>query len=193
MLSGGVPKTDDIDRYLAYGERVVYVLRRHTVVLDKAIGTWLLCVTAGVGLGLLAGREPTWHLGVIGGWLVLGGAAFLAWKVAGWWLARYVITEQRVLLVEGVISRRVRAVPLSKVTHTDYTRSLIGRVFGFGSITLDSAGSRAGGLREVTTIPRPDEVYRLIMSLVAGSGGRGKVSGPDPSLQDTGPLPRLIL
>jgi len=193
VLSGGVSKTDDIDRYLAYGERVVYVLRRHTVVLYKAIGIWLLCVTAGVGLGLLAGREPTWHLGFIGGWLVLVVAALLAWKGAAEGLARYVVTEHRVPLVEGVMSRRVRAVPLSKVTHTDYTRSLIGRVFGFGRITLDSAGSRAGGLREVTTIPRPDEVYRLIMSLVAGSGGRGELSGPDTSLQDTGPLPRLIL
>ena len=86
-------------------------------------------------------------------------------------------------------TRRVRAVPLSKITHTDYRRTLSGRLLGYGTISLDSAGSH-DGLRELTSIPRPDEVYRLIMSLVSG-GSRSEVT--DAALADTGPLPRLIL
>jgi uncharacterized membrane protein YdbT with pleckstrin-like domain len=125
---------------------------------------------------------------VIGGWIVLAGAGFLAWKTGGWWITRYVITDERVMLIEGLISRRVRAVPLSKVTHTDYRRTLSGRLLGYGTISLDSAGTH-DGLRELTSIPKPDQVYRLVMSLV--SGGRSEV--PDAALADTGPLPRLIL
>jgi hypothetical protein len=82
----------------------------------------------------------------------------------------------------------VRAVPLSKVTHTDYRRTLSGRLLGYGTISLDSAGTH-DGLRELTSIPKPDQVYRLVMSLV--SGGHSEV--PDAALADTGPLPRLIL
>ena len=178
-----------IDRYLARGERVVFVLRRHAVVLERAIGIWLAAIAAGVVCGLLAPHEPHWNLGVIGGWIVLAGAGFLAWKTGSWWIARYVITDERVLLIDGVVSRRVRAVPLSKITHTDYRRTLSGRLLGYGTISLDSAGSH-DGLRELTSIPRPDEVYRLIMSLVS-AGSRSEAT--DAALADTGPLPRLIL
>jgi uncharacterized membrane protein YdbT with pleckstrin-like domain len=159
-------------------------------VLERAIAIWLGAIAAGVGFGLLATHEPHWHLGVIGGWIVLAGAGFLAWKAGGWWIARYVITDERVLLIEGLISRRVRAVPLSKVTHTDYRRTLSGRLLGYGTISLDSAGTH-DGLRELTSIPKPDQVYRLVMSLVSGGGSRSEVT--DAALADTGPLPRLIL
>jgi membrane protein YdbS with pleckstrin-like domain len=195
--SNGADGLKGIERYLAHGERVVFVLRRHTVVLERPVSIWLLALAAGVGAGLLSPHVPGWDLGAVGGWIVLAGAALLAWKAWGWWTARYVITDERVLLIEGVVARRVRAVPLSKVTHTDYRRTFFGRIFGYGTLTLDSPGG-ASGLRELTNIPKPDEVYRLIMSLVAGTSSRPRpgltVGAPvDPLLEDTGPMPRLIL
>ncbi|HLI55981.1 MAG TPA: PH domain-containing protein [Actinomycetota bacterium] len=188
-------RAGSVEKYLARGERIVLVLRRHAVVLEPAVGLWLLILCAGVGAGLVSGKLPGWHLGAIGGWLVLTGAGFLAWKTWAWWIARYVITDQRVLLVEGVLNRRVRAIPLSKVTHTDFQRTLFGRMLGYGNLSLDSPGA-AAGLRELTSIPKPDEIYRLVMSLVAGVNGEeafalrpASVIGDD---EDTGPLPRVI-
>ncbi|MGH2717838.1 MAG: PH domain-containing protein, partial [Actinomycetota bacterium] len=184
-----------VEKYLARGERIVLVLRRHTVVLEPAVGLWLLILCGGVGAGLLSGKLPGWHLGAIGGWLVLVGAGFLAWKTWAWWISRYVITDQRVLLIEGVLNRRVRAIPLSKVTHTDFKRTLSGRILGYGNLSLDSPGA-AAGLRELTSIPKPDEIYRLVMSLVAGVNeeGPGVLRPAMASLddEDTGPLPRVI-
>ena len=192
MLPGPGSPLAGIEKYLAHGERVIFVLRRHAVVLKYAIGIWLLAVAAGVGAGVLSGRWPHAGLGAVGGWIVLAGAGVLGWKTWAWWVARYVITDERVLLIEGVLARRVRAVPLSKVTHTDFRRSLPGRILGYGTLSLDSPGSY-NGLRELTSIPKPDELYRLIMSLVSGSGSRsGQSSVADPGV-DTGPMPRLIL
>jgi uncharacterized membrane protein YdbT with pleckstrin-like domain len=165
-------------------------------VLESAVAVWLAAVGAGVAAGILSSRFPKAHLGAVGGWIVLGGAAWLAWKAWAWWVARYVITEDRVLFIEGVLNRRVRAIPLSTVTHTDFRRSVPGRILGYGNLTLDAPGE-AHGLREMTSIPRPDEVYRLVMSLVAGAGSRGsreeRSTISDPAAADTGPLPRLIL
>ncbi|GAC1364508.1 MAG: hypothetical protein NVSMB32_07090 [Actinomycetota bacterium] len=199
MFSGRVSRRGGVERYLAHGERVLFALRRHGVVLDTAVGGWLVAVAAGVGAGFLSPRLPHDHLGVIGGWIVLAASMLLAFKAWGWWVTRYVVTNERVLLVEGVLARRVRSVPLSKVTHTDYRRSVPGRILGYGTLSLDAAGSH-DGLRELTTIPRPDEIYRLIMSLVSGDSGialspsrNSPARVPDPTLEDTGPLPRLIL
>jgi uncharacterized membrane protein YdbT with pleckstrin-like domain len=192
MLPPPGSRAGDVGKYLAHGEKVIFVLRRHTVVLEGAIGIWLAAIAAGVGFGFASGHQPHWHLGEIGGWIVLAGAGVLAWKTGSWWITRYVITDERVLLVEGVVSRRVRAVPLSKVTHTDYRRTLAGRLLGYGTISLDSAGTH-DGLRELTSIPRPDELYRLIMSLVSGTGSHPQPPPDDTALQDTGPLPRLLL
>lgn len=191
MHEGPGSRTGDINKYLAHGERVILVLRRHSVVLESAIGLWLAAVAAGVFFGVASGHEPHWHLGTVGGWLVLAAAGLLAWKSGAWWVARYVITDHRVLLIEGVFSRRVRAVPLTKVTHTDYRRTLSGRLLGYGTISLDSAGTH-DGLRELASIPRPDEIYRLIMSLVSGTASPAAPPA-DLATQDTGPLPHLLL
>lgn len=193
MRSGSDSRVRGIERYLADGERVVFVLRRHVVELAPAVGMWLLALGLGVVAGFIDHAHPGWHAGVIGGWVVLAGGGILAMRSWAWWVALYVLTDRRVLLVEGVIGRRVRAVPLSKVTHTDYQRSFFGRIFGYGALSLDSPGA-ASGLRELTNIPRPDEVYRLIMSLVeAGPSSAPRHPVPDASFDDTGPLPRLIL
>lgn len=192
MRSGRGCRVGGIERYLADGERVVFVLRRHVVELAPAVGMWLLALGLGVLAGFIDSAHPSWHAGVIGGWVVLAGGAVLALRSWGWWQSLYVLTDRRVLLVEGVIGRRVRAVPLSKVTHTDYHRSFIGRILGYGALSLDSPGV-ASGLRELTNIPRPDEIYRLIMSLVETGPGPGAARAvPDASFGDTGPLPRLI-
>ncbi len=162
MLPPPGSRPRDIEKYLAHGERVVLVLRRHAVVLERAIGIWLAAIAAGVGFGLLASHEPHWNLGVIGGWIVLAGAGFLTWKTGAWWIARYVITDERVLLIDGVVSRRVRAVPLSKITHTDYRRTLSGRLLGYGTISLDSAGSH-DGLRADAALADTGPLPRLIL------------------------------
>ena len=99
-------------------------------------------------------------------------------------------TVRRYRSSAGVTCRFCHGWPAgTKITHTDYRRTLSGRLLGYGTISLDSAGSH-DGLRELTSIPRPDEVYRLIMSLVSG-GSRSEAT--DAALADTGPLPRLIL
>ena len=62
-------------------------------------------------------------------------------------------------------------------------------IFDYSYSPAAYAAGVIDGLRELTSIPKPDQVYRLVMSLV--SGGHSEV--PDAALADTGPLPRLIL
>lgn len=189
MLKGG-RGPQGVERYLAPAERVVYVCRRHLIGMAGPFGLWILSLVAAAGVGLLVSpRLATPVADRLAGWLVLAASAYLALRAARWWMARYVITDQRVLLVEGIVSRTVSAIPLAKVTDTTYERSIGGRLLGYGDLMLDSPGERPG-LAVLTSLPRPDELYRLIMSLVVARlrEGRSRV----PEADETGPIPRVI-
>lgn len=199
MLGAG-RRPKGIDRYLSPAERVIHSCRRHPVVLFKPIVYWLGSLIAGTAIGfLISPRRSDSMADSIAGWMVLIFTAYALAKTLQWWMARYVITDQRVLLVEGILRVRVSAIPLAKVTDTTFSRSLLGRIFGYGDLLLDSPGEHPG-ISTLTSLPRPDELYRLIASLVVGRiwernpNNDVRVSGfRQADDDDTGPLPRVIL
>ncbi|MGH2768175.1 MAG: PH domain-containing protein [Actinomycetota bacterium] len=183
-----------ITRYLTPAEEVVHVSRRHPIVLARAFGLWVASVLAGTAVGLLVSpRTSTSLVDQMAGGLVLAATALLAWRTWRWWLARYVITDRRVLHVEGIVSRNVSAIQLSKVTDTTFRRSVWGRILGYGDLLLDVPGEH-GGLRVLTTLPRPEALYRTIVSVVVGERGAplalpGSRRAERADEEETGPLP----
>lgn len=193
MLKGS-KRVAGVERYLAPQERVIHRCRRHAVVLLKPIGIWLVTLFAAATFGFLVSPRTSGSMAdAIAGWVVLIVTAWTAVMVFAWTKANYVITDQRVLLIEGIVSVQVRAIPLEKVTDTTFTRSVWGRLFGYGDLLLDSPGEQPG-LSTLTNMPQPEGLYRLITSLVVGRvwqrpGSRVPAFEDD----DTGPLPRVIL
>lgn len=199
MLGAG-RRPKGIDRYLSPAERVIHSCRRHAIILVRPAIYWLGALVAGAAIGFLVSpRTSDSFADSIAGWLVLGFTGYCLVKVLQWWMARYVITDQRVLLIEGLVRVRVSAIPLAKVTDTTFSRSLSGRIFGYGDLLLDSPGEQPG-ISTLTCLPRPDELYRLIASLVVGRiwerSSESHVLMPgfrQADDDDTGPLPRVIL
>lgn len=199
MLGAG-RRPRGIDRYLSPAERVIHSCRRHPIVLVRPVLYWMLALVLGAGIGFfLSPRAQDSFADSVAGWVVLGFSAYCLIRVAQWWIARYVITDQRVLLIEGLVNVRVSAIPLAKVTDTTFSRSLAGRLFGYGDLLLDSPGEHPG-ISTLTCLPRPDELYRLIASIVVGRiwerapDSSVRMSGfRQPEDDDTGPLPRVIL
>lgn len=199
MLGAG-RRPKGIDRYLSPAERVIHSCRRHAIVLVRPVMYWLGALVAGTAIGFLISPRTSDSLAdSIAGWLVLAFSAYCLVKVVQWWMARYVITDQRVLLIEGVLNVKVSAIPLAKVTDTTFSRSMSGRIFGYGDLLLDSPGEQPG-ISTLTCLPRPDELYRLIASLVVGriwersSDNNVRMAGfRQAEDDDTGPLPRVIL
>lgn len=181
------------------GEEVVFSSRQHPVVLFKPLVAWLATmavVTVG-GVVLLARTDSVMAERALGA-VVLLSTGYAVARTLQWWATRYVITEERVMLISGVISVRVSSIPLSKVNDTSFSRSLWGRLFGFGDLSLESAGERAG-LSSLRFLPKPREVYRLVASLLA-ERDRSDTPAPVPQhwpgvratgKDDTGPLPRF--
>jgi hypothetical protein len=83
-------------------------------------------------------------------------------RAGRWYVDRFVLTDKRVMLVQGLFTRRVATLPLVKVADLCYEQSLSGRVLGYGTFVVDEAG-RSSGLRRVDDLPHPNELYlRLI-------------------------------
>lgn len=181
-------------RYLAPGEVLIKSFRRHPIVLVKPLGVWLLSLV-GVGLAslLLTQGLPVPFIDLVVRWLALLLTAFTAVKYIRWRMDRYLITNRRVLLIEGLFSLKVSAVALARITGTSFSRSFLGRILGYGNLSLGSADPL--GLARLEHVAHPQGIYRLITSLLLGdgpSGGSRPVPGLSRGEEITGPLPPVI-
>lgn len=153
---------DLVDRYLVAGERVVIAVRHHWVTIVEPVATAILTLALVLWVGatipaeLVAVADLLWWV-----WFaVLARTLFLLWEWRRTW---FVGTDRRLLLTYGVIVRRVAMMPLSKVTDMNYGRSLLGRLLGYGTFTMESAGQNQA-LSEINWVPDPDTHYRAMVA-----------------------------
>lgn len=164
-------------RYLAKGESLVHVSRRHTVVLGNSMVLLVVAVAIAVALGVESHRWPADHLSTIGALVGVVGAVYFGWRLWHWWLTRYVITSERIMLIEGLVARQIKSLPLRLVIDTTYHRSVGGRIFGYCDLELNLSGQP--GLRKLTTVPHADRVYKIILGLLsAQQGPKGATAAP---------------
>jgi hypothetical protein len=163
--------------YLVPEESLLYASRRHVVMLGSSTVTLIVGLALAVALWVEAPHRPTGNLRELG--LIVAGAAvvYFAWHTWRWWLGRYVVTDKRIIHVEGLLSRRIKSLPLRLVIDTTYHRTLPGRLLGYCDLELNLSGQP--GLRRLTRVPHGDRVYRLILQLLnSNEGARPAVAGP---------------
>ena len=93
-----------------------------------------------------------------------------------WWIERIVITDKRVMLAEGIITHNVGMMPLSKVTDLTFRRTFGGRLLGYGTLIVESAG-QIQALNKIKYMPRPEEIYEALSELIFGEKGRTRATG----------------
>lgn len=62
------------------------------------------------------------------------------------------------------------------VTDLTFERSLRGRLLGYGTLIVESAG-QIQALNRIDYIPRPEEVYEALPELVFGDKGKTRATG----------------
>lgn len=177
----------DVDSYLLPTERAVVIARRHWAVL---MAHWLQVVAVWVVFFVLMAMSDNGFLGLMAACFFLISAGWLGWEAAEWYVEQFAVTDKRVLLVTGLIWKRVAIMPLSKVTDMTYERSPVGRILGYGTFIIESAGQDQA-LSRIDYVNHPDVLYRLISTELFGR--RGAVDEDDlPSRPaPTDRLPRL--
>ncbi len=168
---------DHLERYLLKGEHIVVAVHRHWATVAEpvalAIGGFLVALWLSATLD-----ERSGELGDLVWWLwfaLLGRALFYLWEWQHEW---FIATDRRILLIYGFIVRKVDMMPLGKVTDMTYHRTVVGRILGYGTFVLESAGQDQA-LSNLKFIPRPDATYKSIIAQIFHREGDEAVEPQD--------------
>jgi uncharacterized membrane protein YdbT with pleckstrin-like domain len=153
-------------RLLGDGEEVVLDLHPHwkRLVVPAALVPIVAGVASYVIFVLPSGSLQT------AGRLAIAAAAvavllrFAVWPWLRWLTTRYVLTTQRVVIRPGVFGRSGRDVPLTRVNDVSFHHSLLERMLGCGTLTIESAGEHGQAI--LPEVPRVEQVQREVYRCV---------------------------
>jgi protein-disulfide isomerase-like protein with CxxC motif len=80
------------------------------------------------------------------------------------------------MIAQGIVVHNVGMMPLGKVTDLTFRRSLSGRMLGYGTMVVESAG-QIQALNQIDYMPRPEEIYEALSELVFGEKGKTRATG----------------
>lgn len=151
---------------LAEGERPVLILHPHWRVmvvpylLTLIVVAVLLVAEALIPSGRDAGAE---RLGVA----VVAIIALMLWLLVPllrWRTTAYELTTRRLRTREGILARRGRDIPLSRITDVSFRKGLLDRLLDSGRLVVESAGEH--GEVTLTEIPHVERVQSVLFQLV---------------------------
>lgn len=160
MTLKSVKPPGELDRYLVPEERIVLVQREHWIAIFWPLALPILWVFVMGWFDQLLDSDNRQAFDVaIWIWFIIIGWAL--WRLFEWRYNLFIATDRRLLNTYGLITRKVAMMPLGKVTDMSYVRTIPGKLLGYGSFRLESAGQDQA-LSTIEYVPHPDETYRLI-------------------------------
>lgn len=120
-----------VDRNLLPDEVVCHRAKVHwAALIPRAFGTF----STALGLGI-AGMHVLWVVLV----LLIGSVAVLDVVIVRW-TTELAVTDARVILKRGLISRYTVEVRLEKVETINVSQGIVGRLLGFGDVRVVGSG-----------------------------------------------------
>ena len=102
--------------------------------------------------GTIRSRPDLWSILV----MYVGGIAVFAWTALRYVNQEYVLTNRRVIQVEGVLNRSATDSSLEKINDAVLSQSIFGRMFDFGDLRVLTAAE--AGIESFRMIRGPDHV-----------------------------------
>ncbi|MEO8571164.1 MAG: PH domain-containing protein, partial [Chloroflexota bacterium] len=124
--------------------------------------------------------------------LFIGGLLFLLWDTLRYLNQEYILTNRRVIQVEGVVNKRATDSSLEKINDAALTQSFFGRIFDFGD--LDVLTAAEAGIERFRMIIDPVGFKRAMLDAKheheVGMEREGWAPGPPIRDGSGGPAPR---
>jgi len=179
----------NLEVYLAAGESLESIFRRHPAVVIKRGLAFLIVAAVMAAIGWFYSPTASNDAVDVGAGLV---TLFFAVRLAGAalaWSQGYVgVTDRRVVAVTGTLRRKVTSLPLERIHEIILSRGFWGRLLRYGDVTFE-LGER--GTVTLTRVPRAKSFVRELTRSMASPPPTLEL--PDLDDADTGPLPRVVI
>jgi len=147
-------------------ERVIHEASIHWIVYLPSLMFFLASLALLLWIAPIyqaGGREFVGMLGVIVAVVALLAAPFYFFKALIMRVAtELAITNKRVIAKVGLIRRKTWEINAAKVEGVEVEQSIWGRIFGYGTVTVNGTG---GGIAPIRNIDAPVEFRRHVTSL----------------------------
>ena len=130
-----------VRKVLQPGETIVYSTKLHWIIYWKAIILIVICIILAASAWYTTDNQnlslALFIAAIIFALLALS-SAFV--KLIKRWTTELAITDRRVIYKERLIARRTLEMNRSRVESVDVYQSILGRLLGYGTITLRGTG-----------------------------------------------------
>lgn len=148
-------------------EEVLFVFRKHPIVMRRGLIIGLLCLLAGTVPSLFVPTYGMYLLGLLGG-AVIGTILFLpAW--IGYHFSVFIVTDQRLIQItqKGLFHRSVVDMGLNQIQLVNYeVAGLQETLLGFGTIMMQTF---VGDL-VIHNIPHPAKIQKKLLEVLRDQG-----------------------
>lgn len=184
-----------IDSLLGRNERIIFSTRQHWIQLLLPGIYMLLIVAVLIVAGAVAYPFTTGISMIAAIVLSLIPIGLFVRRFTWWWYEQYLVTNRRVIQIEGVFDRHVIDSSLEKVNDVVLTQSAAGRLFGYGDIEI-MTGSEIG----VNKLGRIHQPIRFKTEMLNQKEGMGEIDAFESRSKrvlssqapDSGDVPELI-
>ena len=185
------------DGLLSTGERISYRNKQHPFVFIWGARYTILALVIAFLLFVLRsglGRDSTGDtlatiLGLVTAILFFGGIAVAVWTALRYINQEYVLTNRRVIQVEGVLNRNSTDSSLEKINDAVLTQSVFGRMFDYGDLTVLTASE--AGIDKMHMLRKPIAFKKAMLDAKHEFEVDMERSGwqPGPPIRDAAPAP----
>lgn len=175
-------------------ETVKVDLHPHWWYLAK--NTFYLVVSVIFGIWALATRDSGSNADKLIKWiamiLIVVSALWLLQRYLKWVTTSFVITSDRVVFRQGLISKSGIQIPLERVNNVNFHQGVFERMLGAGDLLIESGGE--DGQQRFSDIKHPDRVTNIIHEAMEENEqratGRGQAFAP-PSVDAVSQIEKL--
>jgi hypothetical protein len=187
------------DSLLTEGEIVVHRTRQHWLALlaRSRMGLFLWAIAIVLLIAIVWFNVSPGLLRDLPSWLALLllalGLVVIVYRVWQWWAQDYMITNRRLVKVNGILNKRSSDSSLEKINDATLVQSVLGRALNYGDLEILTAADMANDLYRMLNHPKEfkkvilTQKHALETEYMYGQPPSPPLRAPDPTVVPPAP------